>query len=291
MEGKEKTALITGCSSGLGRHTARLLREKGWRVYATARKEQDVEALKKIGFDSFVLDLSRSDSIKSAVSRFGEENNHHLDAIIHNAAFYQMGAIEDLSRDAVRNQFETNVFGVIDLTASLIPLFRKQGHGKVVFISSLHSKFSFPFLGVYAATKYALEAISEALRRELWHTGIDIVNIYTGKFKSRMTENAIEVFRNKIDAEHSVHRDVYENMLDYMCKISSVSTEEKTILVARRIVDVLESRRPRPRIIVTAEDRFRYLAHKYLPNDIQEWLFFFKMKHLYKKDRNKRGKR
>ena len=287
MEGIRKTALITGCSSGLGRQMALLLKEKGWHVYATARKEHDVNALKKIGFDSFVLDLSQSDSIESAVRRFTREGNHGLGVIIHNAAFYQIGAIEDLSRDVIRNQFETNVFGVIELTSRLIPLFRNQGYGKVVFISSLHSKFAFPFLGAYAASKYAIEAFSEALRRELRHAGIDVMNIYTGQFKSRLTENAIKIFRDKVDIEHSIHRYIYENMLQSMHKASCSATEDKTIFIARRVVDALESRRPRARIVVNPEDRIRYLAHKLLPDTIQDWLLSLRWKHIYKRVRNK----
>ena len=144
---QEKSVLITGCSSGFGKCTAYFLKEKGWHVYACARKEEDVALLKKSGFDSFQLDLTSTQSVKKCLENVLNSSGGSLTALVNNAGYTQIGAVEDLSREAMVNQFQVNVFGAMELTAGLIPVFRKQGFGRIVFISSVNGRFTFPFFG------------------------------------------------------------------------------------------------------------------------------------------------
>ena len=157
----DKSILITGCSSGIGLCVAEGLKARGYRVFATARKETDAQQLRADGFESLRLDLADSDSITAAVDEILARTNGTLDALFNNGAYGQPGAVEDLSRDALRAQFETNLFGWHELTNQILPVMRRQGHGRIIQNSSVLGFVALRYRGAYNASKYALEGLSD----------------------------------------------------------------------------------------------------------------------------------
>ena len=187
---KNKSVLVTGCSSGIGLATAKLLRKKGWRVFPTARKSEDLESLRKAGFEAVELDISSSKSVAAAIAVVLEKTKGCPGAVVNNAGFGMPGAIEDLTRDAMRDQFEVNLFGLQELTNLLIPVFRKQGCGRIVNVSSVVGRLSLPFMGIYSASKFALEAVSDALRVELSADGIGVSLVEPGPISTRFSNRS-----------------------------------------------------------------------------------------------------
>ncbi len=208
-----KSILITGCSSGIGAAAARALHDRGWRVFATARKPADVERLQAEGQEIRVLDLDDSLSISAAVSQVLERTEGRLDALFNNGGFGQVGAVEDLTRDALRAQFETNLFGWVELTHLIIPVMRAQGAGRLVMNSSVLGYAAFPYRGAYNAVKFALEGMTDTLRQELHGSGIHVSLIEPGPIISRFRENCLPHFERHIDWRNSVHRTSYEGQL------------------------------------------------------------------------------
>ena len=208
-----KSILITGCSSGIGAAAARALHDRGWRVFATARKPADVERLQAEGLESLVMDLDDSPSIRAAVSQVLERTEGRLDALFNNGGFGQVGAVEDLTRDALRAQFETNLFGWVELTHLIIPVMRAQGAGRLVMNSSVLGYAAFPYRGAYNAVKFALEGMTDTLRQELHGSGIHVSLIEPGPIISRFRENCLPHFERHIDWRNSVHRSSYEGQL------------------------------------------------------------------------------
>lgn len=163
----ERTVLITGCSSGIGLASAREMTTRGWRVFATARKPEDIARLKEEGFDSLYLDYAVPQSIAAAADHVLQATGGTFDALFNNGAYGQPGAFEDLKPDVLRAQFEANFFGWHDLTARIIPAMREQGHGRIVFCSSVFGFIAAPYRGAYCALKFAVEALADTLRLEL----------------------------------------------------------------------------------------------------------------------------
>ena len=192
-----KTILITGCSSGIGYATASYLKEKGYRVFATCRKQKDVNRLKKEGFESFLLDVNSTDSINEAVKEVQKQTNS-LYALFNNAGIVITGAIEDFSRDAIKVQFETNIFGAIELTNKIMPIFRKQRQGRIIFNSSVLGFVSAPYKAVYSASKYAMEGFVDGLRLEV-PKGILITLIEPGPIDTNIEKNALIYFKKYIN--------------------------------------------------------------------------------------------
>jgi NAD(P)-dependent dehydrogenase (short-subunit alcohol dehydrogenase family) len=212
MNNPSETIFITGCSTGIGYNAAIKLKEIGYRVIASARKEEDVNRLIEEGFETVQLDLAESVSIRMAVEKVLELTGGKLDALFNNGAFGQPGAVEDLSRDVLRKQFETNVFGTQELTNSIIPIMREQGHGKIIYNSSILGFIAMPFRGAYNASKYALEGLADTLRLELHNTNIHIVLIEPGPILSNFRKNALTLYQKNIDPEQSPHLETYKKM-------------------------------------------------------------------------------
>lgn len=246
----QKTVLITGCSSGIGYATAFYLKAKGYRVFATCRKLKDVNALKRNGLESFLLDVSSSKSINNAVREVKKKANS-LYALFNNAGFAIPGAVEDLSREALRAQFETNIFGAIELTNLIMPLFRKQKHGRIIFNSSVLGFVSMPYKGAYCASKYAMEAFADSLRLEA-PSGIHVSLIEPGPIKTKVEENALKNFKKYIDRKKSFHAGNYKKIL---LKLS----EERHLnffrlspkKAAEKVYKILECPKPKPRYYIT----------------------------------------
>ncbi|MEM7027485.1 MAG: SDR family NAD(P)-dependent oxidoreductase, partial [Pseudomonadota bacterium] len=206
------SVLVTGCSSGIGLCIAEGLKAAGYRVFATARKQDDVDNLKSKGFDATQLDLTDSESIHAAVDWLLNCIDGKIFGLVNNAAYGLTGAIEDLNREVIQQQFETNVIGTQELTNLLIPVMRRQGEGRIIQISSMLGFVTMKFRGAYCATKYALESLSDAMRYELSGTGIYISLIEPGPITSEFRTNALSNFNSNIDKTQSAYKKEYEKI-------------------------------------------------------------------------------
>lgn len=245
--------LVTGCSSGIGKHCALRLREKGYHVIASARQEEDVERLKAEGFSAFQLDLNSSLSITTAVKQILDHTHGRIDALFNNGAYGQPGAVEDLSRDALRDQFETNLFGTVELTNQIIAVMRQQGYGRIVMNSSVLGLVSLKYRGAYIASKFALEGITDTYRLELTGSGVKIALIEPGPIHSQFRHNALAAFNKYIPIETSAHKDNYLAELQRLNRPSS-PTERFTLgpeAVFQSLWHALESKTPKARYYVT----------------------------------------
>jgi len=248
----QKTVLLTGCSSGIGYCVAAALKQRGYRVIATARRQESVDQLKNEGFESLQLDLAESESIQQAFKQIMLLTDGKLYALFNNGAFGLPGAVEDLSRDNLKFQFETNVFGWLELTNLVIPVMRQQGFGRIIQNSSVLGFVAMPFRGAYNASKYAIEGLSDTLRLELKDTNIYISLIEPGPITSQFRANAVKAFQQHIDIENSVHREKYLAVLERLNKkgpAAPFTLPPESVL--KRVVYALESKRPKARYYVT----------------------------------------
>lgn len=249
----QRPVLITGCSSGIGLCVARGLRDRGYFVIASARKAEDVQRLRdQDGLTCVQLDLDDSASIARAVDETLALTGGRIYALFNNGAYGQPGAVEDLTRDVLRAQFETNLFGTLELTNKVIPIMRQQGHGRIIMDSSLLGFVTLPFRGAYNASKFALEGISDTLRLELTGTGIHVSLIEPGPIVSRFRANAFAAYKQNIDVEHSPHRETYKKTESRLTKegpAAPFTLPPEAVL--KKVIHALESPRPRPRYPVT----------------------------------------
>lgn len=258
--------LITGCSSGIGADAAKALSARGWRVFATARKQDDLDRLAADGLEALRLDYADEASIHAAVDALLTATGGRLDAVFNNGAYALPGAVEDLPTEGLRRQFEANLFGWHTLTRRVVPTMRAQGHGRIVQCSSVLGYIPMKYRGAYIASKFALEGLSETLRLELLGTGIHVVLIEPGPIATRFEQNALAAFRATIDIEASVHRDVYRRRIARMERGGSASRFKLGPgAVTAKLVRALESPRPRPRYRVTLPSHAAALLRRVLP--------------------------
>jgi NAD(P)-dependent dehydrogenase (short-subunit alcohol dehydrogenase family) len=247
-----KTLLITGCSSGIGYTTAIELKNRGHNVIASARKPEDVSRLTQEGFAAIQLDLADSQSIQQAVSQAIDLTDGKIDALFNNGAFGQPGAVEDLTRDVLRFQFETNLFGTHELTNLLIPLMRRQGHGRIIYNSSLLGLVAMRYRGAYNASKFALEGLADTLRLELHGTNIHISLIEPGPIVSEFRKNSYALYKKNIDPTHSFHKETYKAMEARLQKEgAAVPFTLPAKAVANKVIHALEAKKPKMRYYVT----------------------------------------
>ncbi len=248
----KKTILITGCSSGIGYCVAKGLHERGYRVFATARRRESVDKLLAEGFESFRLNLTDSNSINFAFEEVMRRTNGELYAVFNNGAYGLPGAVEDLSRDALREQFETNVFGWQELTNLAVPVMRRQGYGRIIQNSSVLGFVSLPFRGAYNASKYAIEGLSDTLRLELRGSNVHVSLIEPGPIASQFRMNAVKALAQYIDVENSFHRERYQGVLKRLNKEGlAVPFTLPPEAVLKRVIHALEAPKPQPRYYVT----------------------------------------
>jgi NAD(P)-dependent dehydrogenase (short-subunit alcohol dehydrogenase family) len=270
----ERSILITGCSSGIGLDAARVLRQRGWRVFATCRQEADCAKLRAEGLESFRLDYADEDSITAAVAEVVTRTGGTLDALFNNGAFACPGAVEDLPRGALREIFETNLFGYHDLTRQVIPLMRAQGHGRIINCSSVLGLVGLTWRGAYVATKFAMEGLSDVLRIEMKGTGIEVILIEPGPIATKIRENAIPHFEKWIDWERSARRDQYLSLRGrlYDKKVKKDPFELEPAAVTAKLIHALDARRPKARYYVTVPTYLMDFARRVLPTRALDWL-------------------
>ena len=241
----DRSVLITGCSSGIGRAAAAALQARGWRVFATARKEEDVAELSRLGFSACRLDLSSTGSIREAVDFCLRQTQGRLGALVNNAGYALLGASEDISRQALREQFEVNVFGAHELTQALLPALRKSGRGRIVNIGSTAGSMPLPFMGPYCASKAALAALSESLRHEVAADHIQVSLIEVSSVRSRVADNARAALAKHVDVAASRHRRWYERQDELLRSWRGDCPGPEAVI--RSLIHALESPRPKAR--------------------------------------------
>ena len=270
----QRSILITGCSSGIGLDAARGLKARGWRVLATCRQEVDCERLRTEGLESFRLDLADEASIVEALEETLRRTGGTLDALYNNGAFACPGAVEDLPRGALREIFETNLFGCHDLTRRVIPVMRKQGHGRIVNCSSVLGLVGAKWRGAYVATKFAMEGLTDVLRIEMRGTGIDLILIEPGPIATKIRENAVPHFERWIDWENSARRQQYVSLRGrlYDKKTKKDAFELGPEAVTAKLIRALEDPRPKARYYVTTPTYLMGVLRRLLPTRALDWL-------------------
>jgi NAD(P)-dependent dehydrogenase (short-subunit alcohol dehydrogenase family) len=243
-------------------------------VFATCRQEADCERLRGEGLESFRLDYADEASIAAAVAEVVARTGGRLDALYNNGAFACPGAVEDLPRGALREIFETNLFGYHDLTRRVIPLMRAQGAGRIVNCSSVLGLVGATWRGAYVATKFAMEGLSDVLRIEMRGTGIDVILIEPGPIATKIRENAVVHFERWIDWENSARRDQYARLRGrlYDRKIKKDTFELGPEAVTAKLIRALEDRRPKARYYVTTPTYLMGFLRRLLPTRALDWL-------------------
>lgn len=260
--------LITGCSSGIGFDAAVSLKDRGYNVIASVKNGADTDALKERGIQHVIeLDLRDSESISRAVDYAKEVSDGNISALFNNGAYGQPGAVEDLSRDTLRAQFETNLFGVQELTNLLLPTFLDQPDARIVNCSSVLGMVAMPFRGAYNASKFALEGLTDTLRLELRETSVKVVIIEPGPILTRFRQNALQALEDNIDISASRHQLDYEKSLARLKKQgAAMPFTLGPEAVTKKLVRAMESNRPKPRYYVTVPTYFMALCRRILSN-------------------------
>lgn len=265
-----KSILITGCSSGIGLHAALTLSARGYQVFATARNEQDVADLQAQGLTAYLLDLTKPESIEQTLIQVLEETGGELDFLFNNGAYGQPGALEDLPTQALKAQFETNVFGWHELTRKVIPVMKRQGHGRIIQCSSVLGFVAMAYRGAYNASKYAIEGLTDTLRLELKDGNIAVVLLEPGPINTQFRANALAAFQANIDIEASDHK------LQYQQQIARLTSEKSNAAftlepldVSHALIHALESKRPKLRYRITTPTKVFAVLKRILPG---RWL-------------------
>lgn len=271
-----RTVLITGCSSGIGLDAARTLRARGWTVFASCRQAQDCRRLEQEGLIAPRLDYEDTASIAAALDSVLARTGGQLDAVFHNGAYAIPGPVEDLPTEAMRAIFEANFLGWHDLTRRLIPVFRAQGHGRIVMCSSVLGLQAMRWRGAYNATKFALEGYTDTLRMELADSGIRVSLIEPGPIRTDFRKNAIAQFERWVDWKSSLLRQQYEDELLAKLKKAGSGRDPGELgpeAVSAKLIHALEAGRPRPRYFVTTPTYVAGLLRRVLPTRALDAIF------------------
>lgn len=258
------TILITGCSSGIGYATALYLRQQGWRVIASCRKAKDVMRLQQEGFECLKLDVTDSNEINAAFNYI--QTSGQLDAVFCNAGYGQPGCVEDVPRAALREIFETNVFGAWEVMNAALKIFRKQNHGRILVTSSILGFAAMHYRGAYNATKFALEGMADTLRAELYGSNIYISLIEPGPIQSRFRPNSVEKLKQYIDLDDSFHQDFNQKQLQ---RLTAASNGNPFTLPASACAEAcfkaLTAKKPKARYQVTFPTQLFWWLRRLLP--------------------------
>ncbi len=272
---EKKHILITGCSTGIGLYIAKELHaNKNYEVYATCRSQKDVDELQKQGIFSCKLDLDDSESIKSGLDKVLEKSGGKLDVLFNNGAYGQAGAVEDLSQKALKDQFQTNVFGTIELTNLVMKIFRKQNSGRVIFNSSVLGFAAMLYRGAYNASKYAIEGFADTMRQEVMGSGISVILIEPGPIRSKFRQTAHKKFLEHIDMENSFHKNTYVQALKRLESKEDTPFTLGEDAVYEVFLKAIESENPKARYMVTKPTFIFWYLKKILPVWVLDKLLF-----------------
>lgn len=268
-----KTCLITGCSSGIGLCAAITLHQRGYKVVATVRNDSDKTSLEQHGIYTIIMDLANENSVSTGFQQALIHLNNQLDGLFNNAAFGQPGAVEDLSRTALKEQFETNVFGTQQLTNLAIAHMRRQGYGRIIYNSSVLGLIALAYRGAYNASKFAIEGLADTLRLELHGTNIDVSLIEPGPIISRFRDNAYAKYLQHIDKTSSAHHETYEAMEARLKKKGPAAPFTLSAdAVVKKCIHALEAKKPKRRYYVTFPTYLFAYSKRLLPAAVLDWL-------------------
>ena len=270
-----RVVLVTGCSSGIGHATAGRLARSGWTVYATARRLDAMAGLEEAGCRLLRLDVTDDESMRAAVEEI-ERVEGTVDVLVNNAGYSLSGAIESVPLDEVRRQFETNVFGLVRLTQLVLPGMRAEGRGRIVNVSSMGGRLTFPGGGYYHATKHAIEALSDALRFEVRGFGIDVVVIQPGLIRTGFSDAAVGTIADRSDDPAGPY-DVFNQAVAAATAGAYRNALSRTLgggpdLVARTIERAITTKHPRTRYRVTGSARLFIVLRRLLPDRLWDGL-------------------
>ena len=248
----QRTILISGCSSGIGLTAAKTLKTRGWRVLATARKPEDLAKLEKThGLEAFEMELGDLASVARCAGAVLLRTGAKLDALYNNAAYGIIGAMEDISGEVLRKHLDVNVVGTHELTRRIIPAMRAQGHGRIVTCSSVLGLVSGPYRGPYCASKFAVEAMTDAMRYELQGSGIHVSLLEPGPIKTQFLPSTLATFKATVDVARSPHRAAYERRIKAMESDSQSFMKLGPEAVVKHLIHALESPRPKARYMIS----------------------------------------
>lgn len=274
MESKGTTILITGATAGIGRYAALYFADRGYRVIATGRNRQALEALRAEGaargIETVTLDVTDAASIVQAVTQVDQiTGGQGIDVLINNAGYGLAGAVEELTDEDLRAQFETNVFGLMAVTRAFLPGMRRRGSGRILNVSSIGGRVTFPLFGAYHATKYAVEALSDSLRMELRPFGVKVVLIEPGPIKSEFSQRSFDLV-SRYNKPGSPYAAVYarSGQIKAMADKQSASPEK----VARVMELAIRRRNPRARYVAPFSSRLMLAFLNRTPTRVRDWL-------------------
>ncbi len=243
------SVLITGCSSGIGEQTALYLQSKGHNIFATARDIEDVQRLKTLGFCAYYLDVTNKQTISDTLKDILKQTDGTLDVVFNNAGYGQPGAVEDISTEVLKEQFETNVFGLHEVTIQVLVIMKAQGYGKIIQHSSVLGIVSLKLRGAYNASKYAIEGLTDTLRLELKDTNIDVTLLNTGPVISDFRKNATLKVEQNIDIDNSRFKESYIKSIN--SSKSDVPFTLEGIDVAKVVERIILTNKVKPRYYIT----------------------------------------
>jgi len=263
----KKVAVVTGSSSGIGYETSLALAREGYYTYATMRniskgeKIQEIAKNENLNVEVLELDVDNSESIKSAISKIFQ-NKKRIDVLVNNAGYGIFGAVEDVTIDEYKAQFETNLFGIIRLIQEVAPIMRKQSDGFIVNISSVAGRIGFPGTPAYISSKFALEGLSESLRYELDQFGVKVIIIEPGVIKTNFFD-AMKIAEPKPD---SPYKEITEKVISAVKMMAEFGTEP--IEVAKTVIKSIKDEKPLPRYVV-GNDASMFLEAKKMKTDLE----------------------
>jgi NAD(P)-dependent dehydrogenase (short-subunit alcohol dehydrogenase family) len=267
-----RTILITGCSTGIGYACALGMKARGWRVFATARKPEDLQRLEGQGLEALYLDYAEPESVTACAEEVSKRTGGKLDALFNNGAYGQPGAVEDLKREVLEAQFAANVFGWHQLTRACMPMFRANQSGRIVQCSSVLGLVALKWRGAYNASKFAIEALSDTMRLELRGSNIHVVLIEPGPIASRFVERSLEAFNANIDEANSHYKKAYAHQRARLGRGGSARYKLGPEAVLEKLVHAVESDRPRARYFVTRPTTYMAVARRILPQRMLDYL-------------------
>jgi NAD(P)-dependent dehydrogenase (short-subunit alcohol dehydrogenase family) len=260
-----KTILITGCSTGIGYVCAMGLKAQGWRVFATARRSADLARLERDGLEAIVLDYRDSSSVQACAAEVAKRTDGRLYALFNNGAYGQPGAVEDITRAVLEEQFAANFFGWHELTHACLPLMRTNGAGRIIQCSSLLGLSALKWRGPYNASKFALEGLTDTMRLELRNSPIRVVTINPGPIESDFVKNARAAFERNVDMTHSHYQAAFERQRQRLDRGGSARFKLPASAVLAKLVVALESPNPRAHYYVTTPTWLVAIARRILP--------------------------
>ncbi len=268
-----KHVLITGCSSGIGFYCLNeLSKDENYKVYGTCRSEEDFKLLSERGLEVFMLESNSSESVHKCMRQVLSKSGGKLDVLFNNIGYGQPGAVEDLSRDVMREQFETNVFGVMELSSLAMRVFREQNSGKLIFNSSILGFAAMAYRGAYNASKFALEGFADTMRQEVMGSGIDVVLIEPGPILSKFRQTALGKFKKNIDIEKSFHKETYQKTLKRLESTEDTPFTLGADAVFEVLMQAIKAKKSKARYKVTFPTKLFWYLMKILPTKILDKL-------------------